>query len=108
MSMFADDSTTYFSHHNPKVIEEHLNSDVLAIKHWLIAHKLNILKTKFCLIGTAQQLPRYKNICIVLDNHVIQHSSKFKLLGVIIDSNLTWDDQIKNLLTRCKYNTIQI
>ncbi len=105
MSMFADDSTTYYSHHNPKAIEEHLNSDLLAIKHWLIAHKLklNVIKTKFCIVGTAQQLPRYKNICIVIDDHSIPHSSKFKLLGVIIDSNLTWDDQIKHLLRSCKF-----
>ena len=55
---------------------------------------INILKTLFMLLGSRQNLLRTEQIKLYIENHVILGTEQQKLLGVIIDKNLSWDKQI--------------
>ena len=44
--------------------------------------------------GSRQNLARTEQIVLYIENQVIQNADQQKLLGVIIDKNLSWDKEI--------------
>jgi hypothetical protein len=77
-----------------------LNSDLNNSHQWIVANKLtlNVGKTEYMIIGTRQKLGGFSsemNINIGGKN-LIQVVSK-KVLGIIIDDQLRWDEQIDNI-----------
>ena len=63
--------------------------------------KMSIEKTKIMLIGSQQKLIRIseseKYIKLLIDNTPIEQISNTKLLGIHIDSSLTWDVQVSHV-----------
>ena len=51
-------------------------------------------KTVYMMLGSRQQLARAKQITLYIENEIIESADHQKLLGVIIDKNLSWDKQI--------------
>ena len=69
--------------------------DLDNVHKWLTAYKLtlNEEKTEFMLIGSRQRLNQFSgNPNIILGNHTIQQVPNKKVLGVIIDENLKWNE----------------
>ncbi len=80
-------------------ISEHkLASDYVKVEHWCFFSKmvLNIKKNKTMLITTYQKLHKLlvKNINITVNNQALEDVTSEKLLGVVVDQNLTWKGHV--------------
>ena len=88
--LFADDTSTIYSHNDLKNIEETYNNELKNVLEWLRANKLslNVLKSKLVIFH-----PKYKkinqNIKIKINNTAIKETNYAKYLGVLLDKNLT-------------------
>ena len=62
----------------------------------------NTKKTKYLLIGSAKKLYHSEKTTLELsiDNARLEESEREKLLGVVIDPNLSWDLHIDYLIKR--------
>ena len=52
------------------------------------------------LIGTLQSIVKIADVRIHINNEPLKHLSVAKFLGMYIDSNLKWDDQINNMILK--------
>ena len=72
-----------------------------ALKQWIKENKLhlNVDKTKLMLIGSKQRLrsSNAESIHIFYDGKEIERCTSIKCLGIIIDENLLWHDQVKSV-----------
>jgi hypothetical protein len=68
----------------------------LLIADWFQSNQLtlNIKQTKLMLLGTIPALSKFKNISLTYGNNNIEIVNKFKYLGVILDSNLSWCEHV--------------
>lgn len=94
--LFADDTSIFYSHKNPKILQATMNTELTKVTNWLIANKLslNVTKSNLILFQTSNRQSNEK-ITIKIGNEVLGEKHFAKYLGVLIDSNLTWTSQIK-------------
>ena len=106
--MFADDTNLFYSHNNIKILFKNANNELEKILQWFKANKLSLNegKTTFTLFhkpcdkdNLPLQLPNVK-----INNNEIERSSSVKLLGVLVDENLTWIDHIALVENRLSKN----
>ena len=57
---------------------------------------LNQDKTQILIVSKNKELK--KNFEVVLDGKTIKHSQAVKILGTILDKNLSWEQNIEKLL----------
>jgi len=102
-SLFADDTQIYAASHNSIELNNKLNEDMHLLLDWVRANKLTLhpKKTKCILIGSRQRLTE-SSLSLNIDNHVITPDENIKSLGVILDSNLSWDAHIDLLLNKAR------
>lgn len=99
--LYADDLQIYISFPS-SLIEtaiSNMNEDIAAIASWAFKHglKLNESKTQTLLIGSNRlisnidmdMVPRLR-----LNGHPLEFQNKVKNLGLIMNNNLTWTDQV--------------
>ena len=88
-SLFADDSTATYSHHNQKETVTTLREEFVKVLEWLNTNKLiiNLQKTHLMLFTNRK---RPQSINITVNGHVIQEKTEIKFLGVIVDNQLNW------------------
>ena len=90
-TLFADDSSVFFSHHDPLILLETVNTELRNVEEWICANKLslNINKTQCMLFShSISDLPG--NICI--NETVINLVDSLKFLGLTIDNKLSWKE----------------
>ena len=103
VSTYADDTSIYHSSKDIMQLNTALNEELWRLDKWLQGNKLslNVLKTRSMLINTKQK-KRY----LTASNQALQPSiheehiefiCNSKYLGVQIDENLTWKNQIKSV-----------
>ena len=98
--MYADDTNLTASANTIEDLVEILNTKLDDVHSWLVANKLtlNVKKTEYMLIGTRQKL---KNIIqdpkIGIGSNGLKRVKVTKSLGVLIDENLCWDEQVDNI-----------
>jgi hypothetical protein len=75
-----------------------LNQQLTNIHIWLCANKLslNVDKSHFVIFHPFQKKLN-QNVCLSINNEVLTQKCSLKYLGVIIDSHLSWKEQIKEL-----------
>jgi hypothetical protein len=80
------------------------------INTWMSANrlKLNTDKTEFIWLGTSKQLSKINCYEVLLDGVSIPMSSEVKLLGVVLDSQLSFAVHIKKLSNNCFYYLRQL
>lgn len=61
---------------------------------------LNISKTKCIVFGTKRMLGKPCNLNLIIDTSVVEQVSQTKLLGVKLDSQLSWADQIDHIVSK--------
>ena len=93
--LFADDTNLIISGNCLNQLINEINSEMLKVTEWLNINKLslNVEKTHYIIFCTINKyIKTDENIFI--NNQLIKrvHSSKF--LGVIVDSNICWNDHI--------------
>ena len=98
--MFADDSTLHSAASEVPKINDNLQQGLTNVSKWCSKNKMiiNPSKTKCMLVTTRQkhQLnPPPLNLCF--ENSPIQQVNKHKLLGVIIDEQLSWKPHMNKI-----------
>ena len=102
-SMYADDTSIYHSSKDIMQLNTALNEELQRLDRWLQGNKLplNVAKTRSMLITTKQ-----KTKYLTASNQALQPSIReehidvicdSKYLGVQMDENLTWKNQIKSV-----------
>ena len=96
--MYADDITIYCTGKTIADVQSKLQQCVNNSLSWLHQNKLmiNPSKSSSMLIGTKQKIENL-TLNIQINNCTIDYVNHFKLLGVTIDSNLTWNIQTTNV-----------
>ncbi|MCU7801538.1 MAG: reverse transcriptase family protein, partial [gamma proteobacterium symbiont of Lucinoma myriamae] len=99
VDMYADDTTLHTASKDYQTVETNLQVSATGFKTWCGSNKMyiNIQKTSSMEIGTRQNLSHSDTIKLYLDNEVIKEVDNQKLLGMIIDKNLSWEKQIDSV-----------
>merc|ERR1712002_317095 len=97
--LFADDTNIFHSHKNINTLNSMLNNELSKVAQWFKCNKLslNINKTNFIHFRNINS-PRMR-LNLFIDNMSITEKTSTKFLGVTIDSNLNWNEHIKNIHT---------
>ena len=99
MDLYADDSTLHFHDKNIEKINSILQNDLNAIQSWCNNNsmKINAQKTKCMKLGSKQKLKQLSELCITVNETCIENVHSFKLLGIDIDENLSWEDHVDRI-----------
>ena len=91
--LFPDDTNLFCTGNNIHIVCKTVTCELDKLNCWFPINKLslNLSKTNF-MIFTKQNVP--KNIEVSIHNHKVQKVFLTKFLGVFIDCNLNWKDQI--------------
>ena len=101
-AMFADDTHISVSGENREEIENCLNMELENIHRWLQINKLtlNVDKTEYMMIGSRQKLASTateNSVKLEINGKVIKRVAITKSLGVLVDENLSWNEQIDSV-----------
>ena len=99
--MYADDTQVTASAEIVSELQDILNHDLENLHTWLCANKLsvNAIKTEFIAIASKYRLNQFTtNPVIKYDDNVIKRVFKSKLLGVIVDEKLSWENHINEIV----------
>ena len=106
VTMYADDTSLCHRSHDLPQLNEAINSDLKKLETWLNGNKLslNVAKTHSMLISTKQKgsslRSRNEALELKIRENELDVVQKTKYLGVQIDCNLDWKDQIKAVSTK--------
>ena len=106
--LFADDSCFYTSNHNLTQLIENANLELNNIKNWTIANKLtlNIDKSHYIIFKRRRKLPT-EIPQLNINNLPLELVEDTKFLGLIVQSDLKWNQHIKILTNKLhKYSSI--
>ena len=97
--LFADDTNLTLSHSNVSTLQQNINNVLVKVSNCFKMNKLsiNFNKTEFMVVTTKQNKPELK---VSIDNNPIKQSHHIKYLGVFIDDNLNWKQQIKEQFSK--------
>ena len=104
---YADDTQLYTAVSDTPRSLENLSAYAEAIVGWHIRIKLltNATKTEALMTGTRQQFAKFdQSSGITISNTTVQYSSKVRVLWVIIDSELSFDDHVTSVVRACNYH----
>ena len=92
--LFANDTTLLYSHENIKGKIDVVNAELKEVSNWFKTNKLsvNASKTNYMILGTSHMTSGkiQQDLNVILDNTVLDRVSHTKVLGVLINENLTW------------------
>jgi hypothetical protein len=98
LDLYADDSTLNASGKTIEEVEIKLNLDLEKIHLWCKNNKmvLNTSKTKVMFITTYQKLTHLpkSDLNVTYNNVNLENVQSEKLLGVVVDNRLTWQDHV--------------
>ena len=96
--LYADDTTFYFIDTSQACIEQQLQTALFKLSEWCKENGMliNTTKTKVMLITTPQKRVYLNNYVLQLkyNNEALSVVACEKILGVLIDNNLTWTNHI--------------
>ena len=100
--MYADDTNLSVTGESASDIEVRLNTELENVHEWLTANKLtlNTEKTEYMIIGSYKRisgLQKEDEIKIRIGDNEIKRVKTTKSLGIVIDENLAWKENIDNL-----------
>ena len=107
-TLFADDSALYTANRNIPTINNTLQDSLDKTHAWCNKNSMVIHpdKTKSMIIAPRQKLQIYKpKLNLTLGTSKIEEVKEHKMLGVTIDTGLTWNKHIENLIKRLAKNT---
>ena len=98
--LFADDTNIFYQHKDINVLIETLNNELKKVNLWLQANKLslNIKKTDVIIFKTRRK--KIDNIIVKINYTEIKQVESTKVLGIYIDSNVTWKTHIKHITNK--------
>ena len=102
-SLFADDTNLTTNGGSSDEVITKLNVDLERVHQWLLANRLtlNKEKTEYMIIGSRQRLAKIENEQeLKLGETNINRVKCSKTLGVIVDEQLTWKNQIESIVNK--------
>ena len=101
--MFADDTNLFYEHNDLKTLFSLVNQELQKINEWFEANKLslNVEKTKYSLFHKPSKRDDPK---LLIKKHKVERVESIKLLGVLLDGNLSWKDHIKYIENKVAKN----
>jgi len=80
-----------------------IEESMASVHNWFKTNslKMNASKTDFILLGTKNSLRKAANFQLDFSGSTFASSDAIKLLGVIVDQALTWDQHISVVVRRC-------
>ena len=99
LELYADDATVHYANKSKTVIQTKLQKSGTDFVTWCIDNDMyvNIPKTSVMSIGTRQNLLNSDLIQIYLNDELLRNTETQKLLGIIIDQTLNWNNQIDSV-----------
>ena len=100
-TLFADDTSLYYSCKNTLNLEHKINAELSQISNWLSANRLslNVGKSKL-LFYTNKNRRILKDIEIKINNEELNEVDQAKYLGVTMDNKLNWNAHLNNTKLR--------
>ena len=106
-TMYADDTTICYASDDMEELNAIVNAELASLNEWLCGNKLslNVVKTQAMIIGSKQKLSHIKKSSSISPSFNVGYDDiefvkETKYLGLMIDDNLKWDSQIKNIQTK--------
>ena len=106
-NLFADDASIYAIHSDIKNVEHSLQNSLDKTKIWCDKNSMVIHpeKTKSMIVTTRQKRQNVRpKLKLKLENKNIEEVKSHKMLGVIIDSELNWNQHVGNLIKKISKN----
>ena len=97
--LYADDSALIISGPDPKTIAESLSVELDSCRKWLIDNKLS-WRTEAILFGSKKRLRKVNEFEVRCNNEVIKQVSNVKYLGLQLDSHLSGERTVSNILKK--------
>ena len=99
--LFADDTSIFLSHRDPKELRKILNIELCHVSDWLKSNKLslNVAKSNFLHFRNKNDTNNQR-IKLFIDKSEIEEKEFAKYLGIIIDNKLTFAQHIDYLETK--------
>ena len=100
LDLYADDSTLYKNGNDIRIIKSCLQNDMENIEKWCENNcmKLNPKKCKSMIIGSRQKIDNFGNtLSIAVSGETIENVKNEKLLGIYIDNQLKWTEQVNKI-----------
>ena len=97
--LFADDLNLFLSHSDRTLLYQQANAILMQIYNYCFDNMLIINFDKCCFIDFSREQLRGDSYLGIL-NHRFEQVEKCKFLGVYINGNLKWDDQITNVISQ--------
>ena len=100
MYLYADDTVLLSTDSCINTCTENMQRDLIIIAKWCQSNKLslNIKKTKCMLFGSRVRLKRTRQPKLYINNTLVDFVHQYKYLGVILDSHLTFNKHLNNII----------
>lgn len=110
--MFADDTTLHSCDSDPNVLNKKLQDNIEKVVDWteLNHMALNSQKTK-CMYVSARQKRQKMQSCfrpLYIGQNVVEEVNSHKILGVVIDRDLSWYEHTSSLVKRLSVKLFQL
>ena len=85
------------------VLKKQQEDTLLSVQSYYTSNslKMNPSKTTLLLVGTGQNLKKTSSFSLNISGHTLQPSPFVKMLGVTVDSTLSWEKHISNVVKKC-------
>ena len=97
IKLFADDTSLSLALNNPTERAQILNADLSKIDVWAKQWKVKFNEEKTELVNTCRNNSAI--LPLTFGNTLLQSSHRHKHLGLVLQSNCKWDEQIKNIVS---------
>ena len=100
--LFAGDTCLSLCNKSLKELNTQCNIEAARVDKWFRANKLttNAKKASNFLLSHCTNSSRTMNFKIMMGNVELKRVSSVKYLGVMLDENVTWENQIEHLSTK--------
>ena len=112
IKLFADDTNCFISGYNFSEVAKTVKNELNSLMKWITANKLTInfdpKKSRYCVFSpNNKELPANYKDGLEMEGNKLSYKEFTTYLGLIVDSKLTWELQMKELIKKIiKYCSI--
>jgi hypothetical protein len=110
VNLYADDTLLYCTGNDINEASQKLQESLNTVSKWYDGNRLvlNASKSKCMVIASKHQTRNECTLNVSLNNTAIEQVNSVKYLGVIIDSNLSWNDHVSTLCKNLSFKVSQL
>ena len=96
IALFADDIAMYFSNGDAVFVQTNINSDLALLSHWAADNgfRINVSKFQSMVLARRHRRSQVASIIFQLNDEPLPLQKCIKYLGVLVDQDLTWSQQV--------------